>query len=401
MNFSLLTQWIIRFLLPVAVGAAVSLGCHIFLVGLNVLTAFRTGHPEIIFLLPAAGVFLVWCKKKWGSQHFRSTEYIKSQSQQGYRFLPSGIGFTGLFGTWLTHLFGGSAGRESTAVQIGASISDHISAKLQLSNEYRLRLMLAGISAAFGAAVGAPWASLVFGIEWTDSLKNRRPYFEIICAVVSAYWCSVYLKTPHMHFRKFTSLPYDDQSIKAVLILALLSALLAFVMRVTSFHIVQFFFRKKINDYAQILMGSFVLIFLYRIFGTDYAGLGLEKIYLVAQERTPINDAFIKGLTTSVTLSTGFMGGEFVPSVFMGTHLASSLSEWMLPANVSLFPLGFVTVFTALFGAPLTAVLIAVELFGFEWWFYGLIACGTTHLSMKYLLTKFISQNILQSKNKE
>lgn len=379
-----------RMCLSFALGLIIGVIIHYFLLVLAEATDYRQNHPLLIWALPFAGLLLAYARIRW-SASFQGSDFVKSEVQQGKKYLPSWMGITAASGTLWTHLFGGSAGRESTAIQMGASLSDFVSAQLDLDASTRLKLLIASISAGFCGAVGAPWAALLFGIEWTSVYRGKYGITETLFAVSGATLAAYLLRTTHLSFKTFEALPINQTTLSAIIVLGVLSALLAFILRLVSYLCHRAFVKFKIKELYQPFVAGCLLIGIYQLWGLKFAGLGIDSIYLAAQSPATFGDALIKSVTTGITLGGGFMGGEFIPSVYVGTHLASAISDWTLPSHLSMFPLGFASVFAGLFAAPLTGTLMIVEFFGTDWWLPALLSCSLSHFLLKTLIRRFLS----------
>ena len=147
------------------VGVIVGTVCVIFLNSLHFVTHLREKNPMLLFLLPFGGAFVSWLYVKYGKNSSRGTNLILEEIYEDKENIPLRMGFLVFLGTIVTHLFGGSAGREGTAVQMGAAIADKVGNKLGLNKKNRRLILMAGISAGFGAVFGIPLAGAIFAIE--------------------------------------------------------------------------------------------------------------------------------------------------------------------------------------------------------------------------------------------
>ncbi len=281
-----------------------------------------------------------------------------------------------LIGTLLTHLFGGSAGREGTAVQMGASLADQVSAFFSLPAKDRKALLAAGAGAGFGAAIGAPIAGFIFGMEFFTKGKPRSfAWPECLIASLTGYLVTLVLGAPHTVYPKF-EIPLVSANLIFSLALCSSAFGVAAYLFVKSTRQVERIFKRFIK-YPPVrpLVGGFIVVTLFYLEGTfRFVGLGLSEIQQALTVVAPIDMPFLKSLFTSLTIGSGFKGGEFIPLVFIGSTLGSALSAF-LPVSQSLMAaLGFSSVFGAASKTPMACAFMCMEIFGFEIGLYALLS---------------------------
>jgi H+/Cl- antiporter ClcA len=279
--------------------------------------------------------------------------------------------------TLLTHLVGGSAGREGTAVQIGASLSDQLSLLFNIAPDDRKRLLMAGAGAGFGAAIGVPLAGAIFGMEvlYVGKLKVvALP--ECLIASFTATYTARFLGAPHTIYPHFYE---QGLHLKSLLIVAVAGVLFGLAARL--FIILTHGIEKNMHRFITyppyrpflgglILAGAFYWEHSYR-----YVGLGLSVIIQAFHLPASFHDPLYKIGFTALTIGSGFKGGEFVPLIFIGTTLGSTLSI-IVPGSLQLLAsVGFSAVFAAASNTPLACTVMAIELFGIGVWPYALVAC--------------------------
>jgi H+/Cl- antiporter ClcA len=295
-----------------------------------------------------------------------------------------------LFSTVLTHLFGGSAGREGTAVQIGGSMANFIGKKLKLKPEEMRILLMTGVSGGFGAVFGTPLAGTIFALEVLTLGKIK--YNALLPCFMSAMMSDIICSAWGIKHTQYI-VSYQDISssfFQIDLRLAALSALaaIAFGLCAFLFSSSSRFLKKNIrkyidNKYLVPFIGGSVIIILSFVFGKDYLGLGVET---QTGEGISIVNAFNKGgvdtfswlwkmIFTVITLSTGFKGGEVTPLFFIGASLGNTLA-FTMGAPIDLFAaMGFISVFAGATNTPLACTIMGIELFGGEYAIYFAIAC--------------------------
>ena len=303
-----------------------------------------------------------------------------------------------IFTTIITHLFGGSAGREGTAVQVGGSIAGLIAKRLRLSGEDTRILLLAGIAAGFGAVFGTPVTGAVFALEVLTT--GRVKYHALLPCLMASVLAHVVVGAWGIHHTQYRILfreapvtllrflPFDF-----LLLLKIIVAGIAFGLVAAAFtkltHSIKHLAGKWIKPQWLIpVTGGCIIIGLtYALGTTDYLGLGVTAkqpggASIVAAFKTGGVTGFSwfwKLLFTAITLGTGFKGGEVTPLFFIGAALGHTLAVLLgVPVDL-LAGLGFIAVFSGAANTPLACTLMGVELFGSEHVLYYAVACFTAY----------------------
>jgi H+/Cl- antiporter ClcA len=295
-----------------------------------------------------------------------------------------------LLGTFLTHLFGGSAGREGTAIQTGASLADQLTRPLRLSAPDRRILLIAGISAGFASVFGTPLAGAVFGIEVLAI--GQLSYDALAPGLLAAFVADLVTRGWARHVPGAGHMAYSVGAVPALSLRGMLFAGLAgiaFGLTAMAFarttHAVTHTARRRIarpelRPFFGGLLVTAVVFSLGYSRTCRYLGLGLPTIAAAFHARLPVHDFAAKFLLTGVTVGTGFKGGEVTPLFFIGSTLGNALSR-VLPLPPSLLAgMGFVAVFAGAANTPIASTLMAVELFGAEAGSYAAIACVASYL---------------------
>jgi len=272
-----------------------------------------------------------------------------------------------LIGTVLTHLFGGSAGREGTAVQMGASLADQLAHHLRLSRTVRLQLLAAGIAGGFASVFGTPLAGTVFGLELV--LLGRLEYHALVPALVAAVVGDLTTRSlgiEHTPYPLVQALSLTPLVLAKWLVFALLVAAVT-VTFIELTHRLKAFLERWIPRLPlRMAFGGAAIVALWRLFGTDdYLGLGVPTIVRAFSDgELPAYAFAAKLLFTAVTLSAGFLGGEVTPLFFVGATLGNVLGRALeLPLGLSA-GVGLAAVFGAAANTPLALSIMAVELLG-------------------------------------
>ena len=378
---------ILRYLLrwiPAAVLAGVMGGTAsaLLLWSLVVATNFRETHKWIIALLPLAGLLVGMMYRTFGTSVEAGNNLILDEIHDPKRTIPVRMTPLILIGTFMTHLFGGSAGREGTAIQTGASLADQLARPFRMNAVERRVLLMAGISAGFASVFGTPLAGAIFGMEvlafGTISYDAIAPCF--IAAFIGDFTTHGW-GIQHTMYR-VGAVP--AVTIKGILLASMAGAVFGLVgmgfAKLT--HAIGHLFKKHVKwpPLRPFIGGVLVAVAVFAIGTTKYIGLGIPTIVAAFQGRQPPYDFAAKLLFTAVTLGAGFKGGEVTPLFFIGATLGNALS-YVLPLPPSLLAgMGFVAVFAGAANTPIASTFMAVELFGAEAGAYAAIACVVSYL---------------------
>ncbi|WP_316821699.1 chloride channel protein [Pedobacter gandavensis] len=377
--FSYLLKWI---LLSFIIGAAAGTLSALFLTLLNLATDFRNQHIQMIYLLPVAGFFIGFMYYHKGKNVERGNNLVFDTIHNPKDVIPFKMTPLVLLGTIVTHLFGGSAGREGTALQMAAATADQLHQPFRLSAEDRKILLIAGLSAGFASVFGTPWAGAIFGIEVL--LIGKIPQKSILPAIASAFigaYVTGLWGVGHTHYQMgfIPQISLRGVWYSVVAGFAFSIAAVAFV-RITDLLSTAF---KKMK-YAPIrpVLGGVVVLVIVLVFGKyKYIGLGIPVIVDAFHQPASAQDFAFKILLTAITLASGFKGGEVTPLFFIGATLGSALSLFLpLPLGL-LAGMGFVAVFAGAAKTPIACCMMAFELFGISCGWYVAIACTVSFLA--------------------
>lgn len=393
-----LLKWII-IILPVAItiGSIVAL----FLWLLTAAIHFRFKHNWLLFLLPLAGLLIHVIYQSVGKSSEKGNNLILEEIQQERKGVPLLMAPVILITTIITHLFGGSAGREGTAVQIGGSIAAAFGNWFKIEGADKGILLTAGIAAGFGAVFGTPLAGTIFAIEVLTNgrIKYNALFPALIGAVVGDMTVSAW-HVAHVQYHIDYLLPvstyFNGELLNSNLLLLgkIITASVAFGL--ASYLFVEMAHKLKLvllkifsHKWMIPVFGGLILIALSFINGKpDYLSLGVDAEYPGA---ITITSAFQQGgadawswlwktVYTAITLASGFKGGEVTPLFYIGATLGNTLSD-VLNAPVSLFAaLGFIAVFAGATNTPVACTIMGAELFGPEHVLLFGIACFIAYL---------------------
>lgn len=372
----------------VLLAAAVGSASAFFLWSLDFVTQVRFSKPWLLYLLPVAGLCVGLLYHLYGKSAAGGNNLILDEIHQPGGGVPSRMAPLVLIGTLLTHLFGGSAGREGTAVQMGGSIAATLGRWLKLDAAALRILLMAGVAAGFGSVFGTPVAGAVFALEVL--MSGRIQYDALLpCLVASAFadWTCRAWGIGHTHYHVAVAVP--GAGVDLWLMAKVLPAAVAFgwvsALFATLSHRLTEGFKTWIpRAELRPVAGGILVIGLFFLAGTpDYLGLGVAGARpgaitlpaLFTSTEIPAGAWAWKVVFTVVTLSAGFKGGEVTPLFFIGAALGNTLAL-ALGAPVDLLAsLGFVAVFAAATNTPLASTLLGMELFGAGNGIYLATAC--------------------------
>ncbi|OOQ58642.1 voltage-gated chloride channel family protein [Mucilaginibacter pedocola] len=391
-----LIRWsVIVMPVAVAIGSMVAL----FLWLLSWAIHYRFAHTWLLYLLPLAGIIIHLLYKWYGQSAERGNNLIIDEIHQPGAGVPKRMAPLILVTTVITHLFGGSAGREGTAVQIGGSLANLFSGWFRLDEADKKTLLTAGVAAGFGAVFGTPLTGTIFALEVIAI--GRINYTALLpCLIaglvgdvtVSAWGIkhTLYhidlIDTGQLLYGKHV--PVNFMLLAKVILAAALFGLAAMAFA-KAVHLVKSTLLKWIKiSWLMPVCGAIIIIGLTFILGRpDYLSLGVEPEYPGAvtivsafQQGGALNFSwFWKLVYTAVTLGSGFKGGEVTPLFYIGATLGNTLGE-LMNAPIGLFAaLGFIAVFAGATNTPLACTLMGIELFGGEHALLFAVACFTAY----------------------
>ena len=381
------------FLIALLTGIVVGSSCALLLKGLSWAKQIRTNFPYILFFLPLAGLVSYLLYRAFGSKVAKGNLLVIQTIKTPQKPIPFAMAPLIFAGTLLTHIFGGSAGREGSAVQMGAALAQKLATILKIDVRYQKWVLLMGLSAGFSACFGTPWAAVLFGLETTGFLKISKFAFGrfsniykmltiFILLVLTSIWANAVCHlwgVQHTNYALDKIAALDFNSLLFCALAGLVFGLGAnFFIKLTN--ICRYcigFVRPK---YLRIVVGGAVVsLTVYAMDWQSYAGLGIDSIVGYLQSPAVGYEFFIKALLTAITLGAGFKGGEVTPLFFMGAALGSSLVS-LLPVEFStLSAVGFVALFAGATKSPWACTAMGVELFGAAVLPFVLVGCFIAH----------------------
>jgi H+/Cl- antiporter ClcA len=357
-------QWLV---LGSVVGVVCGVASAVFLHLLDLATDVRTRHELLVYTLPLAGLAIGAIYARWGTPIRGGNNLVLDTVHEGDKQLPLRMVPMVLVGTVLTHLFGGSAGREGTAVQMGASLADAVAHRFRVSPATRHELLAAGIAGGFGSVFGTPIAGTVFGLEVV--CVGRMSYEALVPALVASVVGDLVTRSLGIHHTLYPTpapLPLSPLVLGKWLVFGLAVAGVAVVF-VEGVHLLKKRLEKAVPSLPlRMALGGAAVVALWKAVGTSaYLGLGVPTLERAFVDPTLPSSAFaLKLLFTAVTLGAGFLGGEVTPLFFVGAALGNVLARLLgLPLDLAA-GVGLAALFGAAANTPLALSLMAVELLG-------------------------------------
>lgn len=369
-------------LLSILIGACIGTASAGFLTALNWVTDYRESNVWIIALLPLGGLLIGLSYHYLGESVVKGNNLLLEEMHTPNKIIPFKMAPLVLFGTLVTHLFGGSAGREGTAVQMGGAIADQFTKWFTLNATDRKIIIIMGISAGFASVFGTPLAGAVFALEVMIIGRMRYEALlpSILVAQIADYTCIAW-QVSHTHY----SIPLVPAMQPDTLLYTIFAGIL-FGITALLFSKTTHFFTGTFKKYIMypplrpVLGGALLALAVWAMDTTKYIGLGIPTIVQSFEEQLPVYAFLLKLLLTAFTLGAGFKGGEVTPLFFIGAALGNALFLF-LPLPVALLAgMGFVAVFSGATNTPIACTLMGIELFGAECGIYVGIACIVAYL---------------------
>ena len=367
----------------------------LFHIGVDTATQARLAHPWVLYLMPVGGLAIVGLYRLTKTEGKGTNDIIASVhfGEQVPGLLVPVI----FVSTVITHLCGGSAGREGAALQIGGGIGYQAGRLLRLGEKDLPLATLCGMSGVFAALFGTPLTATVFALEVISvGVLYYAGLVPCLTAALTGYLVSVLMGVPPTRFT-VTVPGLEVRTMLLVMVLALLCAVVS-ILFCRGLHGVEHLLKRTLkNPYLRVAVGAVVLIGLTLLTNGDYNGAGMEVIgRAIAGQADPWAWVW-KLLFTAITIGCGFKGGEVVPSFFVGAAFGCVAAGWLgLPAGFGA-AMGLVSVFCGAVNCPLASIILSVELFGSGDLLYFAMACSISYLISGYC-GLYSSQTILYSK---
>ena len=385
------SQILIGLVLALPIGLVAGSACALFLASLEKVTRVHWEHPSSLWFLPVGGFAVGLLYHYLGRNSDRGNNLLIDEIHQPGGGVPTRMAPLVLIGTLVTHLFGGSAGREGTAVQMGGSLADTLARWFRLDPENRRLMLLCGVAAGFGAVFGTPVTGAIFAMEVLviGRLRYDALIPVLLASIVADATCTAWGINHTVYHLDVSASASSHAPFDAWLIAKVALASIAFGLGGRFFtaltHRLQIEFAKRITfpPLRPMIGGAIVILITLALGSRDYLGLGVDappggQVSILASfgegGATPVSWLW-KTIFTAVTLGSGFKGGEVTPLFFIGSTLGNALGV-LFHEPVALFAaLGFIAVFAGAAKTPLACTFMGIELFGAHYAIYFCLAC--------------------------
>ncbi len=364
--------------LAVPLGIACGSASAVFLAALDAVTHTRAENPWLVWALPLVGAAIGWLYPRFGGAIVGGANLVIERIRHGGPAIPARMAPMILAGTLLTHLFGGSAGREGTAVQMGASLADTGAHRLRLSKDLRRILLLAGVAGGFGSVFGTPLAGTLFAFEF--SRVERRAWVAALPALIASVVGDLTTRSLGIRHSSYPLLAWIDPTpglLARWLVFAAAAALTSAAF-IALTHGLKHALGKVFPAPWRMAIGGAAVVALTALVGHDASlGLSLPLLERAFHDPTLPADAFAWKLAfTALTVGSGFLGGEVTPLFVIGATLGNVLARNLgVPVDLGA-GVAMVAVFAAAARAPLALSVMAAEVFGIAVLPHALLVCG-------------------------
>lgn len=391
-----LLKWLV---IASGIGAGVGVIASVFGLVLAGVNSFRQAHPLIVLGLPLGGLAIVFLYRFFKNTDDKGTNMVIATISSTER-IPFRMAPLIFLSTVITHLFGGSAGREGAALQLGGSIANRVGELIHLNEKDQHIIVMCGMSAGFSALFGTPLAATVFAMEVIGvGIMHYSAMVPCVTASIIAHLMAELLQVPPEVF-PVAGVPVMEaglffRMVGFAALLGVVSILFCILLHSTE----HAYSRLLKNPYVRIFVAGCLVIGLSAALQTNaYLGSGMgiiEEIFHHGSARPW--DFLLKMVFTALTLGAGFKGGEIVPSLTIGAAFGCLIAPLFgLPVQLAT-ACGMVGVFCGVTNCPITSFLLAFELFGFEGMPYFLTTAAVSYMLSGYY-GLYHAQRIVYSK---
>ena len=332
---------------------------------LTTANRYRKYHEYLIYFLPIAGVMITFMYLKTERNAYSGENLLKSEVQSAVKDIPFYMTFVVFLGSLATTFFGGSAGKEGSAVAMGGTLGDFLAGKFNLSNEDQRTLVLCGVGSAFGVIYDVPFAGAILGMELV--LEGKFHYQALIPAFLTTVFSNEIAAAIGNTKVNYPILMLDDLSFMILIKLVLLGII--FGVGGSIFNLVldnssKIYDIITKNPYLKAILGGVLTIVLFWLGGDNYNGLGQTFIRDAFDKPATLMDSVWKIIFTAIALGSVFQGGRGNPTFFVGAALGSAVAKYIGFPLESCTALGMIGVFCGATSLPITSIAMSLEYFG-------------------------------------
>lgn len=394
--FTTFLRWSLIAAIVGLIGGIIGSAFHI---SVDYCTEIRMEHNFFVLLLPLGGIAIVRLYKLCNMSKHNGTdniiESIREQKKIPFRTAPLIF-----IATVITHLFGGSAGREGAALQLGGSIGFKVGEALHLDKKDRILVVMCGMSAFFSALFGTPLTAAIFAIEVTSvGVMYYAGLIPCIVSALTAFGVSTLFGVEGMNFYYICAPTIDFVSVTSVILISIACAVTSIIFCMLLHHGSAYAKKLIKSEYLRIVIGSVLIIILTYIFGNDYNGAGTHIITDAANGTVKPEAFILKIIFTVITIAVGFKGGEIVPTFFIGATLGCFLAQLTgMDAGFGA-AVGMTGMFCGMLNCPIASLILSVEMFGDNDIILFAITCAISYMLSGYY-GLYHSQKIMYSKTR-
>ena len=338
----------------------------------------RCSLPFVIYFLPLGGLLIALLFKKAKIGEYFNTEKVYNDAKKSEKvsFWLAPVIYLSSF---ITHIFGGSAGREGASIAIGGSIGSDFARLFKHPNEKRYLFIIAGMSATFSGILAVPMTAVIFSIEATILYKKKgftSNALAFLCSSVSSlfgYLIAIILRVEPLSYGKISLNFIDFKTIMLTILLIFIAIIISIVFKLMIHHF-RNFYNKIGNFYLRIFSGGVFVVCITLLIGSQrYSGAGNELIFQSFSGSAEPYDFILKLILTVLTMGCGFCGGEMIPAMVIGATFGFALSTILpIPIEIAVC-VSLITVFSVFMRTPVAGFILAFEVFGISGWIYYIL----------------------------
>ena len=332
---------------------------------IDYVTEVRIHNGFLVWLMPFGGLLIVFLYRLAGLQHEPGTNTIIQSVRQQDR-VPRILAPAIFAATVITHLVGGSSGREGAALQIGGSIATTLGRLFRVDKKEMSVFIMCGMSAVFSALFGTPLTATLFSMEVVSvGVFYYAALVPCLCSSLVAFFTAQFFGCHSVYYVVGRVMIMDVANFGRLLALSVCIAVVS-IFFVLSMHTGHHLFHKHFhNPYVRVVAGSLMLMLLVLLFGTEYLGAGMDAVDKCIYGTTVAPyDFVLKIIFTAITIGCGFKGGEIVPTFFIGATLGSTVCSFLAIDPHLGAALGVVGMFCCVINSPVTSLILGIEVFG-------------------------------------
>lgn len=357
-------KWIIlSIIMAIPIGIVVGLYNRILIAA----NSYRKEHEYLIYFLPIAGILIVFMYLRTERNAYSGENLLKSKVQSAAKNIPFYMTFVVFLGSLLTTFFGGSAGKEGSAISMGGTLGDFIARKFKLSDYEQRTLIICGVGSAFGVIYDVPFAGAILGMEL---IRKGKFHYEALIpsflTTVISNGIAIRVGSKAIQYPKLLLDDLNSIVIMKLILLGIIFGIGGFIFNFILDSSGNIYNKITKNPYIKAVLGGVITIVLFHIAGDNYNGLGQSFINNSFSNYTSIMDPIWKIIFTAVALGSVFQGGRGNPTFFVGATLGSFVSRFINLPISSVASLGMIGLFCSATSLPITSIAMAIEYFGGE-----------------------------------